>query len=519
MDKNIIIGSRGSDLALWQAHYVKDQLNAIGITAEINIIKTQGDKIQHLSFDKLEGKGFFTKEIEDALLNGDIDLAVHSHKDLETTPPEGLVIAAVSEREDPSEFLLIRKEAVDIRLPFSLKAKAVVGTSSARRKTQLLAVRNDIELKDLRGNVPTRIQKLRDGQYDAIMLAAAGVRRLEIDLSDLHVEQLDPREFVPAPAQGALALQVRATDEALIEALAALNSDTVQETIAVERKVLNLFEGGCQLPLGVYCIKEGATYKAWAAASKTWEDFPKRIYTEALSTAAMAQNIVEQLQHTQHQSVFVSRNIKAGTYFWDVLEKNGLTVVANSLTRFEQVPYDTIPSTDWIFFSSKNCVKYFFAQQPTLAEGVKFGTIGGATAIALKQEGIVADYTGASTDTEAIGKEFAQQTKGSTVLFPQSTASYRTIQKQFDDQARVYDLIAYDTVENEQARVPETDVIVLTSPSNAILYLRQRTIAPHQKVIAMGKSTAKVLEEHGITHYQLPWNSSVMALTDAVLST
>ncbi|MFT6760647.1 MAG: hydroxymethylbilane synthase, partial [Psychroserpens sp.] len=145
MSRKIIIGSRGSDLALWQAHYVEAELQKLGHEVEIKIIKTQGDKIQHLSFDKLEGKGFFTKELEEKLLSGDIDLAVHSHKDLPTEHPEGLIIAAVSEREDPADLLLIAKDKVDKYQPLHLMAKPVVGTSSARRKSQLLLHRSDVE--------------------------------------------------------------------------------------------------------------------------------------------------------------------------------------------------------------------------------------------------------------------------------------------------------------------------------------------------------------------------------------
>lgn len=163
MRNPLIIGTRGSELALWQARFVQSLLKDIGLDSELKIIKTQGDRIQHLSFDKLEGKGFFTKEIEEALLNGETDLAVHSHKDLPTEQPAGLIIAAVSGREDPSERLLIRKEAVDNRKKFSLRKQARVGTSAARRKSQLLAFRPDLILEDLRGNVPTRVQKLRDG--------------------------------------------------------------------------------------------------------------------------------------------------------------------------------------------------------------------------------------------------------------------------------------------------------------------------------------------------------------------
>jgi hydroxymethylbilane synthase len=267
--RSIRIGSRGSELALWQANHVKRQLEALGAEVSITIIKTQGDQIQHLSFDKLEGKGFFTKEIEQALLDNTIDLAVHSHKDLETTPPEGLVIAAVSERENPSDVLLINPDAVDATQHWNLKQGAVVGTSSARRKSQLVAFRDDVTIKDLRGNVPTRLQRLVEGNYDAILLAKAGLDRLELDLSAVHAEVLDPEEFVPAPAQGVLALQIRENDTELLDFLQPMNHSDVQSKIMIERLVLNRLHGGCQLPLGVYCPEEGRLLVSYAPA---WEE-------------------------------------------------------------------------------------------------------------------------------------------------------------------------------------------------------------------------------------------------------
>lgn len=267
--QQIRIGSRGSDLALWQANHVKRQLEALGCSVTIKIIKTQGDAIQHLSFDKLEGKGFFTKEIETALLDNEIDLAVHSHKDIETNQPEELIIACVSEREDPADILVLAKQAVDPTKLWELKDAAIIGTSSARRKSQIMRFRDDLNIKDLRGNVPTRIQKLKEGQYDAILLAKAGVDRLNIDLSEYHVMRLDPAEFVPAPAQGVLALQIRATDRSLFELLQSINHPEVQRRIAVERKVLNLMQGGCQLPLGVYCDDNDVVYVSHASH---WEE-------------------------------------------------------------------------------------------------------------------------------------------------------------------------------------------------------------------------------------------------------
>jgi hydroxymethylbilane synthase len=287
--KKITIGSRGSDLALWQANHVKRQLEDLGHEVEIKVIITQGDAIQNLSFDKLEGKGFFTKEIETALLDKSIDLAVHSHKDLETNPPAGLIIAAVSEREDPSELLLIRNESVDKNQKWNLKSEAIIGTSSARRKSQINLYRSDLQINDLRGNVPTRIQKLRDGQYDAILLAKAGVDRLQLDLSEFHVEVLNPTEFVPAPAQGVLGLQIREEDTEMKEIMAHLNHVDVAKKIGVERKILNLMEGGCQLPLGVYCPNEKQVFVSFAPASNLAS---KNFYFEPEQLDGFAEKVV-----------------------------------------------------------------------------------------------------------------------------------------------------------------------------------------------------------------------------------
>ena len=344
----ITIGSRGSDLALWQANHVQSQLKELGIQSIIKIIKTRGDKIQHLSFDKLEGKGFFTKEIEDALLNKEIDLAVHSHKDLETNPPEGLIIAAVSEREDPSELLLIRKESFDSSKFWGLKDNAVVGTSSSRRKSQILLFREDLQIKDLRGNVPTRIQKLRNGNYDAILLAKAGVSRLNLDVSDLQVECLPKKWFIPAPAQGVLGLQIRESDYSMKKILNKINSSSTQEAIKVERKILNLFNGGCQLPLGVYCEKDSNTTKIWVSILKPNQNHPLRIYKENSSAEQVVQLLKSEIQGGE--KVFISRDLNKGSLFEKNLINQNISVFGKSLINISFNEFSDLPNTDWIFF-------------------------------------------------------------------------------------------------------------------------------------------------------------------------
>ncbi len=296
MNQKLKIGTRGSRLALWQANFTKDILEALGVEVELVIIKTKGDKIQHLSFDKIEGKGFFTKEIEDSLLRGDIDMAVHSMKDLPTESPEGLAITAVSYRENPADWLIIRKAVLTEGQLLKLPEKAIVGTSSARRKAQMRHFRNDLQMKDIRGNVPTRLEKLRKGDFDAILLAAAGVSRLEMDLSEFEIIKLNPKEFVPAPAQGVLAYQTCEDDMTTRRILKQLHHPEVSARTNIERKVLKLMEGGCHMPLGVYCERDQMNnYHVWAAIAKTWDSPVKKVRLSSSTSHELAESVVEKL--------------------------------------------------------------------------------------------------------------------------------------------------------------------------------------------------------------------------------
>jgi hydroxymethylbilane synthase len=240
------IGTRGSELALWQARHVADLVRGLpgAPPVELTVIKTEGDRITDVPLSRVAGKAFFTKEIEDALGRGEVDLAVHSQKDLATRMPEGLVIAAVLEREDPRDALLA---AAPVTLD-TLPAGARVGTSSLRRRAMLARARPDLELVELRGNVPTRIARLLEGRYDAIVLAAAGVRRLGLTE---HVRALLPLDrFLPAVAQGAMAVQARAGDQRVLAWLAPLDHAPTRIATRAERALLARLEGGCQIPVG-----------------------------------------------------------------------------------------------------------------------------------------------------------------------------------------------------------------------------------------------------------------------------
>jgi hydroxymethylbilane synthase len=521
LDRTLIIGTRGSDLALWQANFVKESLAAIGISAELKVIKTQGDRILHLSLDKLEGKGFFTKELEEELLAGTIDLAVHSHKDLPTENPPGLVIAAVSEREDPSELLLILKDCVDVHQKLSVKYGGIVGTSSNRRKAQLLAYRPDLDIKDLRGNVPTRVNKLRDENYDAIMVAKAGVSRLGLDLSDLYVEELSPAELVPAPAQGALAIQIRGNDTELFHALQPLHHPDVFEELAVERKVLKLFGGGCHLPLGCYCHKENGLHQVFTSKADEGGEFPDRLFIESETTEGLAQKIVSYFDKDRvfPEKVFISRELSEQSYFRRALEKHGIEVEGRSLIRTVPVIMKMdnyiLKNIDWVFFSSKNAVEYFFKLEPLLPKKVKFGVMGSGSEDMLRKQGYFVDYTGAGVDTAEVAADFAKIANGKTVVFPSAENSMRSIQRALSEDTKIIDLPVYETILEETPDPSGAEILVFTSPSNVEAYFAENLLYPDQKVIAIGKSTGKKLDEAGVK-YTLPYSPDETGLAEAV---
>ena len=523
MKKNLIIGTRGSELALWQANYIKDKLAEIGISAELKIIKTQGDIIQHLRLDKLEGKGFFTKELEEELLAGTVDLAVHSHKDLPTINPPGLIIAAVSEREDPSELLIIHKDCVDNTKRLSLKHNATVGTSSNRRKAQMLSLRQDLEFDDLRGNIVTRIQKLRDDKYDAIVLAKAGVSRIDIDLSEFQIEQIPPIEIIPAPAQGVLAIQIRESNKDLYDLLQQINDDQVAQTIEVERKVLNLFEAGCHAPLGSYCRKKDGKFQSWTSIADTNEDFPDRYFLESDTTEGMAEKIFSKYRKDRKlpSSVFITRDLDENSYLARFLKKHDIQVDDRSLIKIfptiNKLDSFILKRADWIFFNSKNAIEHFFKLEPWILKKTKIAVLGRGSEETLRKFNKVADFSGDNLgiDTEEIAKEFAKTVDGLTVLIPRAEGSLMTIRKALTENTKVIDMPIYETVIEEEINKTNAQVMIFTSPSNVEAYFRENLADPDQKIICIGHSTAKAIQNLGLK-YVLPFTPDEIGLAEAV---
>jgi hydroxymethylbilane synthase len=254
---SIKIGTRGSKLALWQANWVKSALNQKfpRLTIELDIIKTQGDKILDVPLALVGGKGLFVKEIEQALMDRRVDLAVHSMKDMPAEIPQGLCIGAIPRRENPSDVLISRN-----KLKFSkLASDSVIGTSSLRRGAQLRHIRNDIAIKPLRGNLDTRLRKLETEDMDAIVVAAAGVKRL--DFENRITEYLDEKVMLPAVGQGALCIEIRQNDPSVSEMISTLDDSRTRTIVSGERAFLNRLEGGCQIPIAGHGRIEDNRYR------------------------------------------------------------------------------------------------------------------------------------------------------------------------------------------------------------------------------------------------------------------
>jgi hydroxymethylbilane synthase len=255
MKKNkVVIGTRGSKLALWQAEWVKAELQRMnpGLEIELNKIKTTGDKILDVPLAKVGGKGLFVKEIEEALLKGEADLAVHSMKDVPTEFPESLHLAVICRREDPRDVFIARCTSQSAKSFRELPRGAIVGTSSLRRSSQLLSIRPDLTIKQLRGNLETRFRKLDEGQFDAIILAAAGVKRLGWEKRITEV--IGTEISLPAIGQGAIGIECRIGDEFINQLIAPLNHEETAICVRAERALLKRLQGGCQVPIAAHAV-------------------------------------------------------------------------------------------------------------------------------------------------------------------------------------------------------------------------------------------------------------------------
>jgi len=510
LEQRIIIGSRGSDLALWQARYVQSQLKDIGLESDIEIIKTKGDVIQNVSFDKIEGKGFFTKEIEAALLEGQIDVAVHSYKDLPTENTPGLVIAANSKREDPRDLLIIQKSSFDQGGKWNLKPGANVGTSSLRRKRQLQLFRPDLNVVPIRGNVPTRIDKIGKDNLDAIVIAAAGVNRLQPDLKKYVQVPLSAHEFIPAAAQGVLAYQCKEDDKVLRELLRRIHDLQVEECIQLERTLLGSIGGGCQSPVGIHCIKKINQFHLWI--SREEDEDSKRVYLKHSDLKRLEKDAKKVMEDDTRKKVFISRSLEEESHFLKILQRQNHKVSHQSLIRFKKKKFEKLPESQWIFFSSKNGVKHFFTQVKKAPER-RYACIGQGTAQELQQKiKQPIDFIGSGSAVSEIADHFLEEHKPESILFPIAENSARTIQKRLEGKAALHDLIVYTNSKVDKFKDPYSNILVFTSPMNANTYYAKIGVDSDQVVVAIGYSTEQALIKLGVKNIRVAYAPDEVSL-------
>jgi hydroxymethylbilane synthase len=295
LKNKIIIGSRGSDLALWQANHIKREIERFDkkVSVEIKIIKTKGDKILDVALSKIGDKSLFTKELEVELLAGRIDLAVHSLKDLQTQIPDGLKLAAVSKRHAVEDVLIARKKGTTLE---SLPENAVVGTGSLRRKSQLLHIRPDIKTEELRGNVPSRIQTFLKSNWDAIILARAGVERLKLNKYVSSI--IDKTLMIPAVGQGALGIEIKIGNDFVEDVLQSIHDENTYRAVIAERALLRALEGGCQVPIGANAeVKSSGLYlDAYVGSLDGTYSFRKKVRGSKTNAEKIGINLAEELK-------------------------------------------------------------------------------------------------------------------------------------------------------------------------------------------------------------------------------
>lgn len=462
----------------------------------------------------MEGKGFFTKEIEEALLAGEIDLAVHSYKDLSSESPQGLTIAGISERAHPADVLIIREEKFTPNEWPAIPQGATVGTSSVRRQSQMRWLRPDVEIAPVRGNVPTRLQKLRDGKFDALIMARAGIDRIKVNTQGLILHTFDPHQFIPAPAQGVLAYQVRENDAATLQAVTAIRSSMAAKVNAVERNALRLLEGGCQVPLGIFAEEEGGQMRVWCSYAASGGSAPYRQYHAAHNPAALPALIQKSLREPLDNRVFITRYQDDNSPFTKTLTARGCTVIGESLLDITYLVPAQWPDGATIFFTSSHGVKAV-ARLNIDMERYRLFALGAGTAATMRHHGWTVEAH-ANGDAAEAAKMISKSAKA-PILFPVGTHSKRKVQAMLPTTVAMEDVVVYDN-RPKPTSLPDCDVIAFTSSLNVKAFLARPPKNRPKAMVAIGASTAETLLQAGIEKetITIAYSPTEQALADTV---
>jgi len=501
--KKIIIGTRGSDLALWQANHTRDLLESINVQGDIKIIHTKGDHQQGLpaSFIKTGDKGLFTRELEEALFRKEIDIAVHSLKDLPYELPKGLLLAGFTKREEPQDVIFIKHPYYDSEAIFYLKKNCSVGTSSLRRSNQVSFFRKDLQLFPVRGNVPTRIKKfLENPDLHALILAKAGIQRLNIphQTEDYIVYDLPTQWMVPAPGQGIIAWEIREDDIFLKDILKKISCSESEIASRTERTIMHILEAGCHAPLGVLVQKNDASYTitvSWAQNHTTAPILVKLKENQPENSVHLIQKIIR----SASKKILVTKNPDEFPLIYRSLKENHHEVLIKSFIDFQEIPCPkNISLPEALFFNSPRAVEYFFRCYPDISEKIFVGCIGPGTRKKLLEKNITPEFTGKGNNTKHIMTEFAQLAQNKKILIPVAEQHSSVVEEVFCNRELHTIFPVYRTVP-VKAKVPATfyDIAVFTSPSQWKSFRNENSEVIIKKIIAMGKTTASSIEQDG----------------------
>ncbi len=558
----IIIGSRTSELAMWQTHHLRSKLQAAwpDLVVKIESFVTKGDKTLDKPLPQIGGKGLFTLELEDALRNGRIHLAIHSLKDLPVADSAGLTLGAIIGRADVRDVLVAKNGWTLDTLPHG----AVVGTSSLRRQAQLLAIRPDLHIQSMRGNVGTRVRKVLEGAYDAAVLAAAGITRL--GLGDHITQWLPLTTMLPAPGQGALAVQCRADNSAVRHLLQAIDQPDVRACVTAERSFLYHLAGGCSAPVAAYAIQSGSELqltgfvaatdgKTHIKATQTGQDAWRLGKNVAQTTLAQgAGEILNNQQTTSYKQpatnnaplrVVITRSEAQAASFADKLAASGAVPVLFPVIQFTALPLEPLDEAlarfkqyDWIVFTSVNAVDFFFRRVDELGLALKMpqvATVGSATAVSLQSRHIPINFTPDEFTGEALAAGLGNLT-GQRVLLPRAKIGRPQIIDRLRRQgAMVDDVALYDTVTavptpHALAQLQQGfDLITFTSPSSVRNFLKIisetkpegfqknfRSLLEQATIACIGPVTADEATKNGLNVAVIPSEYTIDGLIQAI---
>lgn len=564
MMKIVRIGTRGSKLALYQAYRVKRELEEqfSDITFEIKIIKTKGDKILDVPLSKIGDKGLFTKELEVAMFDGEIDMAVHSLKDLPTVFPEGAKLGAVLKRGDFRDALISSNN----RTLKSLTTDDVIATSSLRRKAQLLRINKDFKIVEIRGNVNTRVRKMEEGYCDVMVMASAGLERLE--MGEYISEKLDPEIMIPACSQGAIAIEIREDDSFIEGVLSKINDQLTSIATQAERSFLRTLEGGCQIPVGSYSKIEGDQFHitgfissidgsqylrdvangnvkdAVEISTKLAKSLYEKGGKEILEAIRDSNFIEAQANLPLLDKIIIStRAIESGDTLPDILKARGakllalpmIEIITTQLKRRDQNVMRNLDYFNWVFFTSKNGVVNFFKHlleikgNTELPDTLKIAAIGGKTAIELDYYGYAPHFISKGNTSEEMLDQFYSEHKPNNlnILLSLGDLADDTLINRLFVENEISRINVYETIKPKTADLEilnrikndQYDMIVFTSPSTFQNFCSfyEMNLIKKLKMASIGSTTTSAIKDEGFDPLFTARTSNAEGLRDAII--